>query len=666
MQNESIQAIAALLPRIKGATRRTAEAFQKGKEHRTSVCKRTSAKRVDTKNAAMFNKYVSNGDGLLTVKDLAAYAKGEFDFELPEENSKRIVSQLFPFGQSGLSVESFRTLKTAVGIARTEVRGKNRKEEKAKRQEHVEERKTVLVKQISDLMQALDGDESSVRKAETEAETLASQAGTLQADDLKERADAVEGITGSIKAKIADYRQTGLTIFNEVYATSELEVQLRAQLSSLDTRLRGYEERLQKATEMAASGRQLALYMAVSEYEGLWTEVVVKLRSLIETDSKTVEELFSHIAGVSKEDDTVQSVSTDAIFEYLKKHDTSTDRDKVDKLFLRNVAAASAEETSKKEGKDEKPAEEGKKEDGDAKMEEKADEKEKDEKEGDKAVEAIVDSEEEDDYISKDDLEKMTVPALKALCKAQELALAGKKDDLVTRLSEKYEAAAKAKQIKKDAAAAVKKLKDEAEAAEKTKKDEAEAKVAKMKEDAKETGSKSTFKGKKEVSKEEFNRIVRMYYKVARQCVLSDNLLIEKSAQIRRMEVGEVLEVFKGPCIDTSVGVYRLLAKAIKDGTTGWATIAGNQGITFLMPGGRIFTVKAAVALTVDRMDLDGTASGLVRTLKEGEFLEVMEWAKTSQSALGVTRIQARAQIDGAVGWATVTGNDGTVLLEAM
>merc|ERR1719183_3454623 len=171
-------------------------------------------------------------------------------------------------------------------------------------------------------------------------------------------------------------------------------------------------------------------------------------------------------------------------------------------------------------------------------------------------------------------------------------------------------------------------------------------------------------RGSLHITRGDFRRIIRMYYKVVRHCVLSDNLQIEQSSQIRRMDVGEVIEVHRGPTLDVSVNVYRVFCRCIRDGINGWATIAGNTGVTFLMPGGRIFTVKIPVALTNELKDVEGET--LVRQLAEGEVLEVLEWARTSRSALGVTRIRARAQLDNAVGWATTAGNDEKVFLEAM
>ena len=63
--------------------------------------------------------------------------------------------------------------------------------------------------------------------------------------------------------------------------------------------------------------------------------------------------------------------------------------------------------------------------------------------------------------------------------------------------------------------------------------------------------------------KEDFMHVIRIFYKagldaprrlaasppkcqVVKEIVLSDNLLIEQSEQLRRMDVGEVMEVFQG------------------------------------------------------------------------------------------------------------------------
>jgi len=179
----------------------------------------------------------------------------------------------------------------------------------------------------------------------------------------------------------------------------------------------------------------------------------------------------------------------------------------------------------------------------------------------------------------------------------------------------------------------------------------------------KEDSGKSEVPAVPRIAKDDFNRLVRIYYKVVKEIVLSDSLTIESAGQLRRMEVGEIVEVYQGPVIDPSVNVYRIHGCALMDGQDGWITVAGNQGITFLQPGGHVFKVVQQCALTEDLQDLSGEKT--VRTLSQGEMLEVLGWARTANSPVGITRLQVRAHMDSARGWVTIRDSAGTTLLEA-
>lgn len=56
----------------------------------------------------------------------------------------------------------------------------------------------------------------------------------------------------------------------------------------------------------------------------------------------------------------------------------------------------------------------------------------------------------------------------------------------------------------------------------------------------------------------------------------------EEAKTLRKLEVGEVLELLDGPKLEATVGIMRLRGRADRDGTVGWISIAGNQGKTFL------------------------------------------------------------------------------------
>jgi len=165
--------------------------------------------------------------------------------------------------------------------------------------------------------------------------------------------------------------------------------------------------------------------------------------------------------------------------------------------------------------------------------------------------------------------------------------------------------------------------------------------------------------GTTEVTQERFLELIRLYYKCVKGTVLSENLSI-KSKTVRRLEVGEVLEALEGPAKEEGVGVQRVKCKAVNDDAIGWVTIAGNQGTPFLEPGGNFLSCVKETVLT-DGLSVQDSKT--VRKIAKGEVIEVLEFIKKDAS-LDIKRIKGQAKLDGAMGWITVSGNQGTAYLE--
>jgi len=171
------------------------------------------------------------------------------------------------------------------------------------------------------------------------------------------------------------------------------------------------------------------------------------------------------------------------------------------------------------------------------------------------------------------------------------------------------------------------------------------------------------------LSEDRLLALVRTLMKVSAETALSSGMSIEdkETRTLRRMEVGEVVEVLEGPIEDGSAGVMRIRAKAMKDGVEGWVTLKGNQGTVYLKDGGSLFKVVKETIMTpafeldavVDK-DASKKAKDPTRKLKEGELLEVREFPKKEEKS-GLTRMKCRAKSDGLVGWVTTVGNAGTI-----
>jgi len=172
------------------------------------------------------------------------------------------------------------------------------------------------------------------------------------------------------------------------------------------------------------------------------------------------------------------------------------------------------------------------------------------------------------------------------------------------------------------------------------------------------------------LSKDKFCNLVRVFMKVAKDTVVTEGLSIKESKTLRRLEIGEVVELLEGPSEEETVKVMRLKVKVMKDDLEGWVTKSGNQGTNFLVEGGNQFKVVTETILT-ETFALDGSGAkastkrlkDTTRKLKVGELVEVREWPAKEEKS-GLMRMKCRTKSDGITGYVTTVGNQGTVYLE--
>mmetsp|Transcript_52304 Transcript_52304/g.98150 ORF Transcript_52304/g.98150 Transcript_52304/m.98150 type:complete len:595 (+) Transcript_52304:1110-2894(+) len=173
------------------------------------------------------------------------------------------------------------------------------------------------------------------------------------------------------------------------------------------------------------------------------------------------------------------------------------------------------------------------------------------------------------------------------------------------------------------------------------------------------------------ISKDAFLSYIQRFMKVVKETVVTQTFEITKDGKsLRRLEVGEVVEVIEGPVIEKEMEVKRLFVHVMKDDIEGWVTPVGNQGTTFLVDGGGEFKVVKETILT-NFFAISGgkeetrKVKDTTRKLKPGEIVEVREWAKKEESC-GLMRMKVQVKSDGQIGWATTVGNTGTVFLQVV
>jgi len=145
------------------------------------------------------------------------------------------------------------------------------------------------------------------------------------------------------------------------------------------------------------------------------------------------------------------------------------------------------------------------------------------------------------------------------------------------------------------------------------------------------------------------------HYAIVRDTPIQTSFLSNAASQIRMLLQGEAVEVTEGPKKETSQPCVRVKGRALSDGAVGWVTMRDDC----LQKWSPIYK---CVSGTFISETLSVKDSKVVRRLQVGEVIEALE-GPSEEPALGILRIRGRCEKDGAVGWITIKGNQGSAFL---
>jgi len=133
---------------------------------------------------------------------------------------------------------------------------------------------------------------------------------------------------------------------------------------------------------------------------------------------------------------------------------------------------------------------------------------------------------------------------------------------------------------------------------------------------------------------------------------------IEGSETVRELEKDETIEITEGPKEEKVTEVKRVKGRTLSTpAVEGWMTFAEKS----LKPWSPVYKCLASTPLSETMTIKDGAT---VRKLEKDELLELLE-GPMEETSINVMRIKGRCKGDGAVGWATIKGNQGTAFLAA-
>eukprot|EP00928_Gymnodinium_smaydae_P007365 TRINITY_DN12654_c0_g1_i1.p1 TRINITY_DN12654_c0_g1~~TRINITY_DN12654_c0_g1_i1.p1 ORF type:complete len:1473 (-),score=475.17 TRINITY_DN12654_c0_g1_i1:145-3909(-) len=155
-----------------------------------------------------------------------------------------------------------------------------------------------------------------------------------------------------------------------------------------------------------------------------------------------------------------------------------------------------------------------------------------------------------------------------------------------------------------------------------------------------------------------FHSMLQRFCKCVKEIAITNEFDIKTATTKRKLEAGEVIEIFEGPRTDVSLGVTRVRGRAVTDHVEGWVTVRGNQGTPFLQDTPKpYYCVTAAEGLPLhDALPSEG--SNELASLMAHEVLEVLEGPKRETTG-SLARGYGKAALDGATGWFTITSRSG-------
>jgi len=132
-----------------------------------------------------------------------------------------------------------------------------------------------------------------------------------------------------------------------------------------------------------------------------------------------------------------------------------------------------------------------------------------------------------------------------------------------------------------------------------------------------------------------------------------------QSEVIRALKLGEVLELVDGPREEQTGTDLRVRGASCSEDASGWLQVRSKDGGVLAKLSTNIYKCVEAIAMT-DTADFENCT--MVRRINCGEALEIM-LDEATKLGEGGTRQKFKACRDGAEGWVTVEGNQGTTYL---
>jgi len=144
------------------------------------------------------------------------------------------------------------------------------------------------------------------------------------------------------------------------------------------------------------------------------------------------------------------------------------------------------------------------------------------------------------------------------------------------------------------------------------------------------------------------------HYTVLQEVPLEKRFPSLGAESVRMLAAGEAMQALEGPKEESFPAEVRMKGRALSDGAVGWITRGEH-----VRPWSPYYKCLEATPLR----SAAAADAEVVRQLEPGESLELLEGPRAEEE--GALLMRARAERDGALGWATIRTAEGKRLLES-
>jgi len=260
--SEFIQRVGKLERSLAANAAKISAAKGPAKQRIEAEVRRKAAIEEAKRQEAIFKKFDSNGDGLLSMEDIIALCKVEYDFDLEAVKQQSIKTSECFRPQSGVSLARFAQLRTIIGIARNEAMAKRRREEEIERKKRADQQCRDTEASAKTLAECMTGIEAEVRKAEVKCGPLVALSGPRTPPFA---VAVVETALGEVDTAVAAARDFIAAAQEQLQAMNapggkplEPEAQRLASKHNqlIGLRLKGFETRLARPDSFSKTARQ--------------------------------------------------------------------------------------------------------------------------------------------------------------------------------------------------------------------------------------------------------------------------------------------------------------------------------------------------------------------------------------------------------------------------